>query len=158
MQARRKFAVAGVTGTVGRHVVDVLEAEDHDVVGMSRSLGVDVVTGEGLAEAPGRRGVHNRRRHPALARPAGGHGVIHRRGPDPAGGRRAGRRAADGRGMAKLLVARRGTGYGRSAHSGLSGRSRVKVGTVRAPNVGLQAPSGQSAARPSGPSPFVVVG
>jgi uncharacterized protein YbjT (DUF2867 family) len=104
MQARRKFAVAGVTGTIGRHVVDVLEAEGHDVVGMSRSLGVDVVTGEVLAEAPGRRGVHNRRRHPALARPAGGHRVIHRRGPDPAGGRRA----ADGRGMAKLLVARRG--------------------------------------------------
>jgi hypothetical protein len=27
MQARRKIAVAGATGTVGRHVVDVLEAE-----------------------------------------------------------------------------------------------------------------------------------
>jgi nucleoside-diphosphate-sugar epimerase len=51
MQARRKFAVAGATGTVGRHIVDVLEAQGHDVVGMSRSLGVDVVTGEGLAEA-----------------------------------------------------------------------------------------------------------
>jgi uncharacterized protein YbjT (DUF2867 family) len=51
MQARRKIAVAGATGTVGRHVVDVLEAEGHDVVGMSRSSGVDVVTGDGLAEA-----------------------------------------------------------------------------------------------------------
>jgi nucleoside-diphosphate-sugar epimerase len=51
MQARRKIAVAGATGTVGRHVVDVLEAEGHDVVGMSRSLGVNVVTGEALAEA-----------------------------------------------------------------------------------------------------------
>jgi nucleoside-diphosphate-sugar epimerase len=44
MQARRKMPVAGATGTLGRHVVDVLEAEGHDVVGMSRSLGVDVVS------------------------------------------------------------------------------------------------------------------
>jgi uncharacterized protein YbjT (DUF2867 family) len=53
MQARtkKKLAVAGATGRVGRHVVDVLEAEGHDVVGMSRSLGVDVVSGDGLAEA-----------------------------------------------------------------------------------------------------------
>jgi nucleoside-diphosphate-sugar epimerase len=45
MQTRRKkIAVAGTTGRVVRHVVDVLEAEGHDVVGMSRSLGVDVVS------------------------------------------------------------------------------------------------------------------
>jgi len=44
MQARTKIAVAGATGTVGRHVVDVLKNEGHDVVGMSRSLGVDVVS------------------------------------------------------------------------------------------------------------------
>ena len=45
MQTRRKkIAVAGTTGRVGRHIVDVLEAEGHDVVGMSRSLGVDVVS------------------------------------------------------------------------------------------------------------------
>ncbi len=48
---RRKIAVAGATGRVGRHVVDVLEAGGHDVVAMSRSSGVDVVTGEGLGEA-----------------------------------------------------------------------------------------------------------
>src|SRR2546426_12206639 len=51
MQARRKVAVAGVTGRVGRHVVDVLEAGGHDVVAMSRASGVDLVTGEGLADA-----------------------------------------------------------------------------------------------------------
>jgi len=51
MQARTKIAVAGATGRVGRHVVDVLEARGHDVVAMSRSTGVDVVTGDGLAEA-----------------------------------------------------------------------------------------------------------
>jgi uncharacterized protein YbjT (DUF2867 family) len=51
MQARRKIAVAGATGRVGRHVVDVLAAEGHDVVAMSRSGGVDVVTGDGLADA-----------------------------------------------------------------------------------------------------------
>ena len=44
MQARTKIAVAGATGTLGRHVLDVLEAQGHDVVGMSRSLGVDVVS------------------------------------------------------------------------------------------------------------------
>src|SRR5215203_5065735 len=51
MQKRRKIAVAGATGRVGRHTVDVLEAAGHDVVAMSRSTGVDVVTGEGLGEA-----------------------------------------------------------------------------------------------------------
>jgi uncharacterized protein YbjT (DUF2867 family) len=51
MNARGKIAVAGATGRVGRHVVDLLEGRGHDVVGISRSLGVDVVTGEGLAEA-----------------------------------------------------------------------------------------------------------
>jgi len=51
MQVHRKIAVAGATGRVGRHVVDVLKAGGHDVVAMSRSSGVDVVTGDGLAEA-----------------------------------------------------------------------------------------------------------
>src|SRR5437764_6423095 len=51
MQAGRKIAVAGATGRVGRHVVDVLEAGGHEVVAMSRSTGVDVVSGEGLTEA-----------------------------------------------------------------------------------------------------------
>src|SRR6266511_2417978 len=51
MQARRKIAVAGATGRVGRHVVDVLKTGGHDVVAMSRSSGVNVVTGDGLAEA-----------------------------------------------------------------------------------------------------------
>ena len=50
-QERRKIAVAGATGRVGRHVVDVLEARGHDVVRISRSSGVDVITGEGLADA-----------------------------------------------------------------------------------------------------------
>jgi uncharacterized protein YbjT (DUF2867 family) len=51
MEARGKIAVAGATGRVGRHVVDLLEERGHDVVAISRSLGVDVVTGEGLADA-----------------------------------------------------------------------------------------------------------
>jgi uncharacterized protein YbjT (DUF2867 family) len=51
MQARRRIAVAGATGRVGRHVVDVLEGRGHEVVAMSRSSGVDVVTGDGLADA-----------------------------------------------------------------------------------------------------------
>jgi uncharacterized protein YbjT (DUF2867 family) len=46
-----RIAVAGATGRVGRHVVDLLELAGHDVVAMSRSSGVDVVTGEGLDDA-----------------------------------------------------------------------------------------------------------
>ncbi len=49
MQPRRKIAVAGATGQIGRHVVAVLEARGHDVVAMSRSSGVDLVSGDGLA-------------------------------------------------------------------------------------------------------------
>jgi len=51
MQERRKVAVAGATGRVGRPTVEVLEAAGHEVVPMSRSTGVDLVTGEGLSEA-----------------------------------------------------------------------------------------------------------
>jgi uncharacterized protein YbjT (DUF2867 family) len=49
--ARSKIAVAGGTGRVGRHVVDVLESRGHEVVAMSRSSGVDVITGDGLEDA-----------------------------------------------------------------------------------------------------------
>jgi uncharacterized protein YbjT (DUF2867 family) len=51
MQAPMKVAVAGATGRLGRHVVDVLETGGHEVVAMSRSGGVDVISGTGLAEA-----------------------------------------------------------------------------------------------------------
>jgi uncharacterized protein YbjT (DUF2867 family) len=51
MQGRQRIAVAGASGRVGRHIVDVLEERGHDVVAISRSAGVDVITGEGLAEA-----------------------------------------------------------------------------------------------------------
>lgn len=51
MEASKRIAVAGATGRVGRHVVELLEARGHDVVAMSRSNGVDLVTGDGLADA-----------------------------------------------------------------------------------------------------------
>jgi uncharacterized protein YbjT (DUF2867 family) len=51
MRTGRKIAVAGATGRVGRHAVDVLKAQGYDVVPMSRSTGVDVITGDGLADA-----------------------------------------------------------------------------------------------------------
>jgi uncharacterized protein YbjT (DUF2867 family) len=51
MEARGTIAVAGATGRVGRHVVDVLTERGYGVVPMSRSSGVDVVTGDGLSEA-----------------------------------------------------------------------------------------------------------
>ena len=46
-----RIAVAGATGRVGRHVVDVLTEGGHEVVAISRSNGVDVITGDGLPEA-----------------------------------------------------------------------------------------------------------
>ena len=46
-----KIVVAGATGRLGRHVVDVLGAAGHKVVPISRSAGVDVITGDGLPEA-----------------------------------------------------------------------------------------------------------
>ena len=46
-----RIAVAGATGRVGRHVVDVLNERGHDVVAISRSNGVDVITGDGLVTA-----------------------------------------------------------------------------------------------------------
>jgi len=51
MSERMRIAVAGATGRVGRHAVDLLEADGHEVVAISRSHGVDVVTGDGLARA-----------------------------------------------------------------------------------------------------------
>ena len=51
MSERQKIAVAGATGRLGRHIVDVARERGHDVVPISRTHGVDVVTGEGLAEA-----------------------------------------------------------------------------------------------------------
>jgi uncharacterized protein YbjT (DUF2867 family) len=47
----RKIALAGATGRVGRHAVDLLKAAGHAVVPISRSSGVDIITGDGLAEA-----------------------------------------------------------------------------------------------------------
>src|SRR4029450_14034954 len=46
-----RIAVAGATGRVGRHVVEILSGGGHDVVAISRSNGVDAIPGEGLAAA-----------------------------------------------------------------------------------------------------------
>lgn len=46
-----KITVVGASGLIGRRVVDLLKAGGHDVVAASRSSGVDVVTGHGLADA-----------------------------------------------------------------------------------------------------------
>jgi uncharacterized protein YbjT (DUF2867 family) len=51
MQQSSKIAVAGATGRVGRPIVDILESRGYEVVPISRSNGVDVITGEGLDEA-----------------------------------------------------------------------------------------------------------
>jgi uncharacterized protein YbjT (DUF2867 family) len=46
-----KLAIAGGTGVVGRHVVNAAQAQDHEVTVLSRSTGVDIVSGDGLADA-----------------------------------------------------------------------------------------------------------
>lgn len=46
-----KIAVMGATGTAGSRVVQRLKARDVDVVEVSRSRGIDLVTGEGLTDA-----------------------------------------------------------------------------------------------------------
>jgi uncharacterized protein YbjT (DUF2867 family) len=51
MSTSSKVAVAGATGRVGRHIIDVLREGGHEVVAMSRSTGVDVISGEGLDDA-----------------------------------------------------------------------------------------------------------
>jgi putative NADH-flavin reductase len=50
MHARGRIAVAGATGRVGRRR-RAWGKRGHEVVAISRSRGVDVVTGEGLADA-----------------------------------------------------------------------------------------------------------
>ena len=46
-----RIAVFGASGQIGRQVVDLLTKEGHDVVAASRTSGVDVLTGDGVAEA-----------------------------------------------------------------------------------------------------------
>jgi uncharacterized protein YbjT (DUF2867 family) len=51
MQRSTKIAVAGATGRLGRPLVEILESRGYEVVPISRSRGVDVISGEGLDEA-----------------------------------------------------------------------------------------------------------
>jgi uncharacterized protein YbjT (DUF2867 family) len=46
-----KIAVIGASGLIGSKLVELLTADGHDVVAASRNTGVDVLTGEGLADA-----------------------------------------------------------------------------------------------------------
>ena len=46
-----RVAVAGATGNIGARTVTHLEKGGHEAVGISRSLGVDLVTGDGLEAA-----------------------------------------------------------------------------------------------------------
>ena len=48
---RMRVTVVGASGLIGTKVVDVLKSEGHEVVAASRSSGVDVLTGAGLADA-----------------------------------------------------------------------------------------------------------
>lgn len=46
-----RVAVAGGTGTVGRHVVAALRRDGHEAVVLARSVGVDLVAGTGVDDA-----------------------------------------------------------------------------------------------------------
>ena len=46
-----KIAVIGASGLIGTKLVEQLTADGHEVVAASRNTGVDVLTGEGLADA-----------------------------------------------------------------------------------------------------------
>ena len=46
-----KITVVGASGLIGTKVVEVLRSEGHEVVAASRSTGLDVLTGDGLADA-----------------------------------------------------------------------------------------------------------
>jgi len=46
-----RIAVAGATGNIGARTVSALEQDGHDTLRISRSLGVDLITGEGLDAA-----------------------------------------------------------------------------------------------------------
>ena len=48
-----KITVIGASGLIGTKVVELLIAQRHDVVAASRSSGVDVLSGDGLADALG---------------------------------------------------------------------------------------------------------
>lgn len=46
-----RIAVIGGTGVAGRHVVEAIRRRGHDAVVVSRSRGVDVISGQGLDDA-----------------------------------------------------------------------------------------------------------
>ena len=46
-----RIAVAGATGNIGARTASILEGQGHQVVRISRSLGVDLITGDGLDTA-----------------------------------------------------------------------------------------------------------
>ena len=48
-----KITVVGASGLIGTKVVELLQADGHEVVAASRSTGLDVLTGDGLADALG---------------------------------------------------------------------------------------------------------
>jgi uncharacterized protein YbjT (DUF2867 family) len=51
MAKAKKIAVAGATGRLGHHAVEILRERGHEVVPISRATGVDLISGEGLGVA-----------------------------------------------------------------------------------------------------------
>jgi glutamate dehydrogenase/leucine dehydrogenase len=68
---KAKVAAVGATGQVGRRVVTALIRDGHEVVGISRSTGVDVVADVGLDEVLAGARRRFRRPTPRPARQSG---------------------------------------------------------------------------------------
>jgi uncharacterized protein YbjT (DUF2867 family) len=51
MRLTMRIAVAGATGNIGAHTASFLERAGHEVIPISRPLGVDLITGRGLYAA-----------------------------------------------------------------------------------------------------------
>jgi hypothetical protein len=121
-----RIAVAGATGNIGSLTAAALERDGHDVVRISRSLGVDLVTGEGLDDALVGRGGRGRR--------------------DQLGG---GRRRRDGRALRRRHAhpaGRGGAGGGPPPRAGLDRRAAPHRGqrALRG-EAGAGAPGGRGA-------------
>ena len=121
-----RIAVAGGTGTVGHHVVAHAQQAGHQAVALSRSRGVDLRSGEGLAGALNGADAVIDVTHPDTIEQGGGDGILDRcRGRSAAHRRRTGREAyrdavdrGDREDVIRLLCGQAGTRARRSQRPG----------------------------------------
>ena len=127
-----RIAVAGATGHIGALTAAALERGGHDVVRISRSLGVDLLTGDGLdAALAGVEAVVARvEEHQPVAfdvdQPLAGRGQPARGGPAP--GHRPGR-------WLRRLAGRRAPGHPSSGRASLGSRNARPMARISSSTV-----------------------